>query len=62
MDVRELREAIIENRFTSEQVVTVFAHRCFTLGRSLNIIAQEGFDTAIAMAREKDKLLAIARE
>lgn len=62
MDVKDIRHAIIDGQYTCEQVVTVFAHRCFSLGRCLNITGQEGFNSAIQMAKEKDKQLKKAVE
>jgi hypothetical protein len=36
-------------------LVTVFSERCYTIGRKLNLIAEEYYDEALEIAKEKDK-------
>lgn len=33
MDVAQLREGLLKNEFTSEDLVHIFAKRCYTIGR-----------------------------
>ena len=34
--------------------MSVYAQRCHTIGRSLNLVTEEYYDEALQMAREKD--------
>jgi Asp-tRNA(Asn)/Glu-tRNA(Gln) amidotransferase A subunit family amidase len=53
-DVTQLRAGLIEGRFTSVDLVNVFADRCYRVGRKLNLSAQENFEEALELAKQKD--------
>lgn len=55
--IRELVKGQFEKRFTSKDIVSTFASRCYTIGRKLNLTADEIFDTALEEAERKDKQL-----
>ncbi|CDW86102.1 UNKNOWN [Stylonychia lemnae] len=56
LDVTQLREKLLYGEITSEQLVHIFANRCYTIGRRLGLSAEECFDEAIEEAKIKDKL------
>ena len=53
-DVTQLREMQIRREITSQDIVSVYSHRCHTIGRSLNLVTEEYYDEALLMAKEKD--------
>ena len=55
MDVNQLREGLIAGKFTSVQLVTVFAERCQRIGRRLNLSAEENFQEALELAKKRDQ-------
>ena len=62
LDVTHLREHLIKGTFTSEDLVHVFAARCYTIGSLYNYTAQENFEEALQMAKIKDQELELARQ
>ena len=54
MGVDQLHEGLINGQFTSVDLVNVFGQRCYTIGRGLCLTTQEGFQTALITAEEKD--------
>lgn len=59
-DVAMLRNMQINGEVTSVDIVTVFAQRCHTIGRKLNLVTEEYYYEAIDEARAKDLQLARA--
>ena len=55
MDLAQLRLGLLRGEFTSEDLVHVFAKRCYTIGRQLNLTAEECFDEAVETSRLRDK-------
>lgn len=55
LDINQLKHGLIEGRFTSVDLVNVFADRCYRVGRSLCLSAQENFEEALVLAAQKDK-------
>eukprot|EP00347_Sterkiella_histriomuscorum_P012439 403368569 len=55
MDLAQLRLGLLRGEFTSEDLVHVFAKRCYTIGRQLNLTAEECFDEAVEISRLRDK-------
>jgi hypothetical protein len=45
-DVTQLKEGLIRGTYTSVDLVNVFAKRCFTIGRQLNLTCEENFEEA----------------
>ncbi|CDW73926.1 amidase family protein [Stylonychia lemnae] len=54
LDVTQLREKLLKGEITSVQLVHMFANRCYTIARRLNLSAEECFDEAIEEARQRD--------
>ena len=54
MDVTQLREGLMTGRFTSVDLVHVFAQRCYTIGRQLCLSTEENFEEAFTEAAVKD--------
>jgi Asp-tRNA(Asn)/Glu-tRNA(Gln) amidotransferase A subunit family amidase len=54
MDVTQLREGLLSGKFSSEDLVNVFAARCYTIGRRLCLSTEENFEEALSEARVKD--------
>ena len=54
MDVAALREELIKGTFNSVSLVNVYGERCQSIGRTLNLSAEENFDYAIKLARKRD--------
>jgi Asp-tRNA(Asn)/Glu-tRNA(Gln) amidotransferase A subunit family amidase len=50
-----LREHLLKQTFTSVDLVNVFGKRCYTIGRALNLTAEENFEEALIEAEIKDK-------
>jgi Asp-tRNA(Asn)/Glu-tRNA(Gln) amidotransferase A subunit family amidase len=59
-DVAMLRNMQINGEVTSVDIVTVFAQRCHTIGRKLNLVTEEYYYEALDEARAKDLQLARA--
>ena len=55
LDITQLKSGLIEGRFTSVDLVNVYADRCYRVGRSLCLSAQENFEEALDLAAIKDK-------
>lgn len=47
MDVAQLRQGLFKGEFSSEDLVHIFAQRCYTIGRRLCLTTEECFDEAI---------------
>ena len=56
-DVAQLRQDLIDSKFTSVDLVNVFGDRCQRIGRALNLSAEENFQEALELAKKKDILL-----
>ena len=54
MDVGQLREGLIQQKFTSVDLVNVFGRRCYTIGRRLCLSTEENFEEAFIEAKIKD--------
>ena len=54
MDIGQLREKLMDGTVTSLQLVHFFANRCYTIGRELNLSAQELFHDALKLAAKRD--------
>ena len=50
MNITELKEGLLEEKFTSVDLVNFYAHRCYTIGRGLSLSTQENFQTALKIA------------
>ena len=57
LDVAKIRDAIIKNKFTCQEVTTVFIKRTYNFGRSLSLTGSEGFYEALKLAKQKDQEL-----
>lgn len=55
--IQQLVDGQFQKRFTSYQIVTVFSERAYRIGRKLWLTADECFEEALEMAKEKDKQL-----
>jgi hypothetical protein len=44
LDVTGLRDHLLKQSFTSVDLINVFARRCYTIGRSLNLTTEENFE------------------
>lgn len=53
-DLTGLREMLMKEEVTSEELVNVFGHRCYTIGRSLGLVTEEFYTEALYEARNKD--------
>ena len=53
-NISELLIGQFSGKFTSKQIVTVFAERSYRIGRQLNLTADECFEEALKIAEEKD--------
>ena len=54
MDVTQLRQGLLSGKFSSEDLVNVFASRCYTIGRHLCLSTEENFEEALREAMIKD--------
>lgn len=54
MDVTQLKEGLRKGEFTSVDLIHVFGQRCYTIGRKLNLSAEENFEEALKEAQIKD--------
>ena len=50
-----MREALVSGQVTSVDLVNVFAHRAYSIGRGLNLSTHEAFKTALKTAEERDE-------
>ena len=50
-NIQEIRECLINGDFTCEELVHVYAKRCWTIGRQLNLVTEVNFREAFEMAR-----------
>ena len=50
LDIKGLRQGLMQRRWTSTDLVNIFAERCYTIGRELNLSTEEGFADALKMA------------
>jgi Asp-tRNA(Asn)/Glu-tRNA(Gln) amidotransferase A subunit family amidase len=50
-----LKDHLLKQIFTSVDLVNVFGKRCYTIGRRLNLTAEEDFEYALKEAQIKDK-------
>ena len=57
MDVSQLRQGLIEKKFTSVDLVNFYADRCYVFGRKLSLTTSENYKSALAIAKEKDEQL-----
>jgi hypothetical protein len=57
LDIEGLRNGLFNGAFTCSDLVEMFAERCWTIGRGLNLIAEENFVEARLLALEKDVIL-----
>jgi len=57
LDLQGLRKGLILSRFTSVQLVQVFARRCYIIGRENNYTADERFSEAFSEAEIADSKL-----
>ena len=55
--VKELRNLIFSQIVSVKEVVSYYCQQAYTTGRELNLTADEWFNSAIAEADEKDKIL-----
>lgn len=55
LDITKLKSGLLEGQFTSVDLVNVFADRCYRVGRSLCLSAQENFEESLVLAAEKDE-------
>ncbi len=46
----------IRGEITSVEIVAVYAERCYTIGRRLNLVTEEYYDEALKEAAEKDRI------
>ena len=60
LDITQLKSGLLSGQFTSVDLVNVFADRCYRVGRSLCLSAQENFEEALVLAAEKDEERRIA--
>ncbi len=44
----------IKGEVTSVEIVSVYSQRCYTIGRKLNLVAEEYYQEALEIAKEKD--------
>jgi fatty acid amide hydrolase len=54
MDVYQIREALMEGKYTSVDLVNYFGNRCQTLGRELCLTTEELFESAMMLATKCD--------
>jgi hypothetical protein len=54
LDVRQMREGLLSGKFTSVDLVNIYSHRCYIVGRKLNYTTQESYKAALIMAEAKD--------
>jgi hypothetical protein len=50
LDVTQLRRELSKKAFSCEDLVHVYAQRCFNIGRSLSLTTEELFEEAFVMA------------
>lgn len=62
LDLTGLREHLLKGTFTSVDLVNVFGKRCYTIGRRLNLTAEENFEEAFQQAQERDEERRLAIE
>ena len=55
MDVSQLRQGLMSGRFTSVDLVHVFARRCMQIGRRLCLSTEENFEEALKLAVIRDE-------
>lgn len=56
-NVQELRTAIFAQKVSVKEVVSYYCQMAYTIGRKLNLTADERFSEALKEAEEKDKQL-----
>lgn len=54
-DVTQLREGLLTGKWTSVDLVNVFAKRCYQIGRALCLTCEEDFEYGLAQAEIKDR-------
>jgi hypothetical protein len=54
MDVYQIRQALMEGKYTSKNLVNYFGNRCQTLGREMCLTTEEFFDSAMELAAKCD--------
>jgi Asp-tRNA(Asn)/Glu-tRNA(Gln) amidotransferase A subunit family amidase len=54
MDVSQLRQGLISGKFTSVDLVHVYARRCVEIGRKLCLSTEENFEEALELAAVRD--------
>jgi Asp-tRNA(Asn)/Glu-tRNA(Gln) amidotransferase A subunit family amidase len=59
-DVNELIQLQLSKQVTSVDIVSVYAQRCHSIGRQLNLVTEEYYMEALIDAAEKDRQLAQA--
>jgi fatty acid amide hydrolase len=62
LNATQLAQAIKNKEFSCIQVMSTYIQRAFTIGRNLNLTAEEPFRQALQLAREADELLRTAPE
>lgn len=54
LDLVGMRNGLLNNEFTSLDLVNIFAQRCYHIGRALSLTTQENFMTAQSIAVDRD--------
>lgn len=62
LNATQLAKAIKDEEFSCTQVMSTYIQRAFTIGRNLNLTAEEPFVEALKLAREADEMLRLAPE
>ena len=62
LDVKGLQAGLRKNKFTSVDLVHVFAQRCQVFGRDLCLSAEENFVEALKLAHYRDEDRRLAAE
>ena len=55
--IRDLLKGQFEQRFTCRDIINTYSKRSYTIGRGLELTADEMFNTALEEADERDKEL-----
>ena len=50
MDITQLREGLMKEKFTSVDLINIFGQRCYTIGRQLCLSTEENFEEALVEA------------
>ena len=60
-DLHRIRENLHQGTFKSVDLVNFYGDRCQTVGRQLNLTAQEMFESALELAKKYDEERETAR-